>query len=1349
MATMSFKEFSKGKKVTTTYGSKKSQERRKKSSDSSSSSSTKSYVDKSGVIRNEGGTGFNINDFNRAVSSGFKGKSGVASVKFVSKNKAPSKTYFGSVGGKFYSGLSKQELLNNELDVGSRAKVNFGRTNLMSGKGTSADIFKALGTKQIDLSNRDMLIASRKLAELNNFKKALAEEKKIKEERIKSADFLTYGKLAQILGKAPKSKAKVKIFTNLEGKVIGIQDPFTKTSYRLSTPKNKSQLLKEFEALQLEKEFNNKGRALITKLEEVRKKGFKAEREKAIKEQPRLDKLEARFDAINKRLKKSADARKTFKSYSGKVVDALMFIGKLNPLTKLVPKKAEAYSRSFFKELSAIPYDFTIGAGRGLAGLVDQVVFQIQAVGIKGYAKEVSNQLFKGGAVKSVASSFDPRKPEGLANIVITLAIAKSIQSQRVKIREVKSLSKQKNWKVGEILKDNKGNYAIKTKGGKIFKVKTNEINALLKANKKGFSIRSEKTQVARIVKKQLKGKITRAEGKVLTKAQQKKVDLSITKEANKIARKTSLNLAERKEFVNLYSKFRKKPSLASARKLRKFESKVSIDQIVRNIDSKIASRLKIRPKAPKVKKVKTKKPLTIKQKVSKFKGKIEKKFKVEKSKADVSARKNGFKDAKEQVTYERAFTDYKTGNLNAGKTLSKIEKVMRSRKTARSKLASKRYETLRKDVLIEAKQFLKEGRIKIKNKQYARVKAPRKTMSKARAEAMAIQITQRYKRIENSRINKQAKEVLKEIIKGETIEIQNPQLLSAIKRLLNKQKLSTISKERRLLMQKGLVKGKTPKSSLGKATIKKLKAKSKIKTKIDRLARKRESKKFFGDAKTRKVQRKQIVAELEKLKPKTLKDSTTSYRVATKDIARGFVEFRGSKIRQLKFQNSNWKVYKKNTAGRYVLSGKETGELSKLIANKIQGLSTSKPILGIPKSIKRLYKRQTPTGSFARKVQRKQIVAREKKIIEGLSKGDPKFTERYSIYIDEKGVVSFIPKSIIPKKSRPIYASKIIKKSKLPKNIVETKVDGTIQILKTKKLTKSKINPLEQIGVKKAELERLWRQINKKRKIKTKYQQTTLKTIKKVKPVKRTIKRTPKLKVKTKLKVLQGRNTMTAIALVGGLITKTKKKVLLAKAVLTAKLKMPSPTLKLKTRAVLKATLKDVLVLTDVISDIDTIIKTDVTTKQKQILKQEQKILTEQITKLKTITKKIKTKLPKPVEFPKIKIPNWNTKLPKGQVLLVVGRYKKGNRVITLRQKLTPNRATRKMNKLVDNNIVASYDLKIVGVTKGKDIKRQSLRKFTIRKGRDPKVRINVEKVKYRLDRPNEKKQIRKSKRK
>jgi len=50
--------------------------------------------------------------------------------------------------------------------------------------------------------------------------------------------------------------------------------------------------------------------------------------------------------------------------------------------------------------------------------------------------------------------------------------------------------------------------------------------------------------------------------------------------------------------------------------------------------------------------------------------------------------------------------------------------------------------------------------------------------------------------------------------------------LLSAIKRLLNKQKLSTISKERRLLMQKGLVKGKTPKSSLGKATIKKLKAK-------------------------------------------------------------------------------------------------------------------------------------------------------------------------------------------------------------------------------------------------------------------------------------------------------------------------------------------------------------------------------------------------------------------------------------------------------------------------------------------------------------------------------------------
>ena len=127
---------------------------------------------------------------------------------------------------------------------------------------------------------------------------------------------------------------------------------------------------------------------------------------------------------------------------------------------------------------------------------------------------------------------------------------------------------------------------------------------------------------------------------------------------------------------------------------------------------------------------------------------------------------------------------------------------------------------------------------------------------------------------------------------------------------------------------------------------------------------------------------------------------------------------------------------------------------------------------------------------------------------------------------------------------------------------------------------------------------------------------------------------------------------------------------------------------------------------------------------------------------------KRVPSKLPPPKVIRRKKIPNWNSKLPKGKVLLVVGRYKKGKKIITTRQKLTPNRATRKMNTLVDNNIVASYDLKIVGVTKGKDIQRQSMKKFTVRKGRDPKVRIHVERARYRLDRPNEKKQLRKSKR-
>jgi len=64
-------------------------------------------------------------------------------------------------------------------------------------------------------------------------------------------------------------------------------------------------------------------------------------------------------------------------------------------------------------------------------------------------------------------------------------------------------------------------------------------------------------------------------------------------------------------------------------------------------------------------------------------------------------------------------------------------------------------------------------------------------------------------------------------------------------------------------------------------------------------------------------------------------------------------------------------------------------------------------------------------------------------------------------------------------------------------------------------------------------------------------------------------------------------------------------------------------------------------------------------------------------------------------------------------------------------------------MNKFVDNNLVRSYDLVIVGKKKVKDIKKPSMVKFRARQGKDPKVRVIVEKSKYTLDTRGEKRAL------
>jgi hypothetical protein len=79
----------------------------------------------------------------------------------------------------------------------------------------------------------------------------------------------------------------------------------------------------------------------------------------------------------------------------------------------------------------------------------------------------------------------------------------------------------------------------------------------------------------------------------------------------------------------------------------------------------------------------------------------------------------------------------------------------------------------MRNQVFNEALKLLKEGRRTIIDKKYV-VNKPKiaNPMSKSRAESLAIQISQRYKKLEENNYNIQAKEVLKEIIKEEIINI-------------------------------------------------------------------------------------------------------------------------------------------------------------------------------------------------------------------------------------------------------------------------------------------------------------------------------------------------------------------------------------------------------------------------------------------------------------------------------------------------------------------------------------------------------------------------------------------------
>ena len=91
--------------------------------------------------------------------------------------------------------------------------------------------------------------------------------------------------------------------------------------------------------------------------------------------------------------------------------------------------------------------------------------------------------------------------------------------------------------------------------------------------------------------------------------------------------------------------------------------------------------------------------------------------------------------------------------------------------------------------------------------------------------------------------------------------------------------------------------------------------------------------------------------------------------------------------------------------------------------------------------------------------------------------------------------------------------------------------------------------------------------------------------------------------------------------------------------------------------------------------------------------------------------------------------------------------RIKSGNKIVNVGKPLPINRALYIGALACDKSRAASFEIKLVGRTDRADINRPKrlLNKFTMKRGRDPLVRIFVEKAKYRLDSPSERKDIKK----
>ena len=299
----------------------------------------------------------------------------------------------------------------------------------------------------------------------------------------------TIGTALRILGKKVKDPTKLNYFKNSAGQVIGVEDPKSQQSFQIK-PASEKLVKQKLKENVLEIEFRKEQK-------EIKEK----QKAKAKKEFNYWNDLEKQVAKIEKRSLDSSNRREAVRSTINKGLNRLTGAEnkilrkfKFEAIANLKESAQRRYLNKFTSEILTLPYDLTIGLGELGGQLIDKTWFILKR-GVDPKTRTlVINELAKaiGESPKEVAKSYDIRTPEGLANLVVTIAFLKFSKGRPVNrvTKYPKAGTKiAKGLKKGSLVTDGKS-LRIVTRSGKLSrlsrKLPIKVRKALINRSKKG-----------------------------------------------------------------------------------------------------------------------------------------------------------------------------------------------------------------------------------------------------------------------------------------------------------------------------------------------------------------------------------------------------------------------------------------------------------------------------------------------------------------------------------------------------------------------------------------------------------------------------------------------------------------------------------------------------------------------------------------------------------------------------------------------------------------------------------------------------------------------------------------------